>query len=155
MDGILYFLNLKLSLFFRVGCRSPTFRMKLYLTTFNNNFLLLLFFCHNELHLRCFTGLKLNILFMIIEYSKRCQGIPAWSSAALLGKTWKTHSSRWHKHTFPEAFCIKYFAFNACVYYFYQTFIFPPNDSPSKTIRKYIYFFIEKALFLFKIFKFL
>ena len=42
----------------------------------------------------------------------------------------------------------------ACVSYFYQIFIFSPNDSPSKTIKN-VFYFIEKALFVLKIFKFL
>ena len=36
----------------------------------------------------------------------------------------------------------------------YQIFIFPPNDSPSKTI-KIVFYFIKKALFILEIFKFL
>ena len=42
----------------------------------------------------------------------------------------------------------------ACVRYFYQIFIFSPNDSPSKTMKNAFYF-IEKALFILKIFIFL
>ena len=38
-----------------------------------------------------------------------------------------------------------------CVRYFYQIFIFSPNDSPSKTIKN-VFYFIEKALFIFEIF---
>ena len=37
---------------------------------------------------------------------------------------------------------------------FYEIFIFLPNDSPSKTM-KYVFYFILKALFVLKIFKFL
>ena len=37
---------------------------------------------------------------------------------------------------------------------FYQFFIFSPNDSPSKTIKS-VFYFIEKALFVLDIFKFL
>ena len=37
---------------------------------------------------------------------------------------------------------------------FYQIFIFSPNDSPLKTMRN-IFYFIEKALFILEIFKFL
>ena len=37
---------------------------------------------------------------------------------------------------------------------FYQIFIFSPNDSPSKTIKN-VFYFIEKALFILEIFKFL
>ena len=37
---------------------------------------------------------------------------------------------------------------------FYQFFIFSPNDSPSKTMES-VFYFIKKALFLLKIFKYL
>ena len=37
---------------------------------------------------------------------------------------------------------------------FYQIFVFPPNDSPSKTM-KYVFYFIKKALFVLEIFKLL
>ena len=37
---------------------------------------------------------------------------------------------------------------------FHQVFIFSPNDSPSKTIKN-VFYFIEKALFVLKVFKFL
>ena len=37
---------------------------------------------------------------------------------------------------------------------FYEIFIFSPNDSPSKIIKNAFYF-IEKALFVLEIFKFL
>ena len=41
-DGILYCLNLNLSMYFRVGSRSPvTFKTNLYVTTVNNSFRLL------------------------------------------------------------------------------------------------------------------
>ena len=43
----------------------------------------------------------------------------------------------------------------ACVrYFFFQTFIFLPNDSPSKIIKN-VFHFIKKALFILEIFKFL
>ena len=35
----------------------------------------------------------------------------------------------------------------------YQIFVFPPNDSPSKTMI-FFFYFIKKALFVFSIFKF-
>ena len=37
---------------------------------------------------------------------------------------------------------------------FYQIFIFSPNDSPLETMRN-VFYFIQKALFVLKIFKFL
>ena len=36
----------------------------------------------------------------------------------------------------------------------YQILIFSPNDSPSKTMKN-VFYFIQKALFILKIFKFL
>ena len=44
--------------------------------------------------------------------------------------------------------------FKACVCYFYQIFIFSPNDSTSKTIKN-VFYFIEKALVILEIFRFL
>ena len=37
---------------------------------------------------------------------------------------------------------------------FYQMFIFSSNDSPSKTIKN-VFYFMEEAVFVLKIFKFL
>ena len=37
---------------------------------------------------------------------------------------------------------------------FYQIFIFSPNDSPLKTMKN-VFYFIEKALFVLEIFRFL
>ena len=37
---------------------------------------------------------------------------------------------------------------------FYQIFVFPPNDSPSKTMKT-VFYFIKKALFILKIFRLL
>ena len=44
--------------------------------------------------------------------------------------------------------------FKACVRYFYQIFIFSPNDSPSKTMKSAFYF-VKKAPFVLGIIKFL
>ena len=41
----------------------------------------------------------------------------------------------------------------ACLHYFLPNFYFSPNDSPSKTMKKF--FFHLKALFVLEIFKFL
>ena len=61
-DGILYCLNLILSIHFRVRSRSPvTFKIKPCVTTVNNSFQPLPIFCHKELHFRCNIGLELNI----------------------------------------------------------------------------------------------
>ena len=45
-------------------------------------------------------------------------------------------------------------AFKACVRYFLSIFIFTPNDRPLKTMKN-VFYFIEKALFVLEIFKFL
>ena len=75
---------------FRVESRTPTtFNRKLYITTVINIFQPLPISCHKEFHIRCYIGLELNIL--------QC-----WK---------KTHSRRWPKK-FPEAFCIRFYAFN-------------------------------------------
>ena len=44
--------------------------------------------------------------------------------------------------------------FKVCIHYFYQIFVFPLSDSPLKTMKNAFYF-IEKALFVLEIFKFL
>ena len=46
------------------------------------------------------------------------------------------------------------YSIKACVCYFYQIFIFSLNDSSSKTMKN-VFYFILKALFLLKIFKFM
>ena len=96
-DGILYCLNLNLSMYFRVGSRSPvTFKTNLYVTTVNNSFRLLA--SSLMLHRR-----ELNNM--------------TWSTKILksidftLGKIWKTHPHRCPKNTFSEVFRIKYYAF--------------------------------------------
>ena len=43
--------------------------------------------------------------------------------------------------------------FKACVRYFLSIFIFTPNDRPLKTMKN-VFYFIEKDLFILKIFKF-
>ena len=136
MDGILYFLNLNLFLGFRVGSRSPIFKSKLYVTTVNNNFLLLPIICHKEFHPRCFIRLKWNIVFMIIENSKRCPGTPTWSSATL-GKHQKLILLDALK---VKVFCIIFFAFKACVRYFLSNFYFFTKWYPFKNNKKYFLF---------------
>ena len=42
----------------------------------------------------------------------------------------------------------------ACVRYFLRNFYSPPNDRPSKTAKD-VFCFIEKALFVLEIFRFL
>ena len=48
----------------------------------------------------------------------------------------------------------KNYVLKACVLYFLSNFYFSPNDSPSKTMKNAFYF-IQKALFVLEIFKFL
>ena len=61
-------------------------------------------------------------------------------------------------HAFPHSLMKNTHDLKACVYYensgFHQIFIFSPNDSPSKTMKNAFYF-IQKALLVLKIFKFL
>ena len=62
-DGILYCLNLNVSMGFKVGFRSRiTFKTKFYVTTVNNSFQQLPIFCHKKLHLRCCTKFEWNIV---------------------------------------------------------------------------------------------
>ena len=49
---------------------------------------------------------------------------------------------------------VSLFRLKACVRYFYKNFIFLPNDSPSKSMKN-VFYFIQKALFVLEIFKFL
>ena len=49
---------------------------------------------------------------------------------------------------------IIFLALQACVRYFLTNLYFSPNDSPSKTMKD-VFGFIEKALFVLEIFKFL
>ena len=42
----------------------------------------------------------------------------------------------------------------ACTHYFYQIFIFSTNDRPLKTMEN-VFYFVQKALFILEIFKFL
>ena len=53
-----------------------------------------------------------------------------------------------------QHFIKKWPLLKACVHYFLSNFYFSPNDSPSKTMKN-VFYFIEKALFVLKIFKFL
>ena len=61
-------------------------------------------------------------------------------------------------HAFPHSLMKNTDDLKACVYYensgFHQIVIFSPNDSPSKTMKNAFYF-MQKALLVLKIFKFL
>ena len=86
--GVLYCLNLNSPMHFRVRSRSPvTFNTKLYVTTINNSFQPLTIFCHKELHLRCYIGLKLIIITWPTKVLKGIGGHPppstSWLSATL------------------------------------------------------------------------
>ena len=62
-DGILYCLNLNLSLCFRFRSWSlVAFQTKLYVTSVNNSFESMPIFCLKELHLRCCIELESNIV---------------------------------------------------------------------------------------------
>ena len=50
-------------------------------------------------------------------------------------------------------FCKDSTLFKARVHYFYQIFIFSPNDSASKTMKN-VFYLIKKALFVLEIIKF-
>ena len=112
MNGILYCLNLNLSMHFRIRSGRPvTFKTKLSVTTVNNCSQLLTFFCLKELHLRCCIRLELNI---VIWFKKNLKGIkehPPMIECSV-GKLWKAHSPWFPKNTFPEVFHISCFAFN-------------------------------------------
>ena len=61
VDGILYCLNLNLSMHFRVGSQTRvTFKTKFYLVIVNS-FQSLTIFSHKELHFRYCIGLEFNI----------------------------------------------------------------------------------------------
>ena len=81
-DGILYCLNLNLSMYFRVGSRSPvTFKTNLYVTTVNNSFRLLA--SSLMLHRR-----ELNNMTWSTKILKSIEGHlpPFLLSSSLLGK---------------------------------------------------------------------
>ena len=60
-DGLLFCLNLNLSMCIRVRSRSPaTFKTKLYVTKANNSVQPLTTFYHKQLHLRSCIGLELD-----------------------------------------------------------------------------------------------
>ena len=54
----------------------------------------------------------------------------------------------------PLIIFAKHSIFKARVPYFLPNFYYQPNDSPSKTMKN-VFYFIQKALFVFEIFKFL
>ena len=109
-DGILYCLNLNLSVHFRVGSRGPvTFKTKLYVTTVNNSLQLLPVFCQKEIHLRCCIGLELNIVTKSIKILKGFRGHFSRSSATL---------GKYEKHTLQDALKIhfqRFFALSVCI----------------------------------------
>ena len=103
-DGILYCLNLNLSIRFRVGYRGPATLNAKHCNNSQQQFSATTnFFCHRELHLRGCVGLEVNI---VTWYAKILKGIGGTLPMIELnlGKIWKTHS--------PNVFRIKFFAFN-------------------------------------------
>ena len=100
LDGIIYCVNLNLSICSRVGSRSPvTFKTILW-NSQNSLQLLPIFFYYKEL--RCCIGFELNI---VAWSTKILKGIGGTSrSSATLGNM---KNSPWcPKNTFPEVFCI-------------------------------------------------
>ena len=80
----------------------------------NNNsqhsFQSLSIFGYKELHIRCCTRLKLNIVIST-KILRGIGGHSLWSSATL-GKICKTHSSRSPKKHLQSFNCIRFYAFN-------------------------------------------
>ena len=71
------------------------------------------YFCHNKLHLRCCTGLELNV---VTWFTKICSIFVTWStkiSNSIQSNPKKKKHKEQHKNMFSEVFCIK-----ACVRYF-------------------------------------
>ena len=60
----------------------------------------------------------------------------------------------WFQGTTSVLFFWQFIVFKACVCYFLSKFYLSPNDSPSKNMKN-VFYFIKKALFILKIFKFL
>ena len=56
--------------------------------------------------------------------------------------------------SFIAQFSLTLWLFKACFRYFLLDFYFSPNDSPLKTMEN-VFYFIEKALFVLKISRFL
>ena len=109
-NGILYCLNLNLSMHFRVGSRGPvTFKIKLYVTTVKYSLQLLPVFCQKEIHLRCCIGLELNIATQSAKILKGFRGHSPRSSATL---------GKYEKHTLQDALKIhfqRFFALSVCI----------------------------------------
>ena len=85
-DGVLYCLNLNSVMRSRVRSRRPLiFPAKLYLFNISQQqFSGINLFCHEELHLRCYIELELNIVTWSTKILKGI-GVPptSWSSATL------------------------------------------------------------------------
>ena len=101
-SGMLYCLNLTLSMPFRFGSRTPViFKTKLSVTSYY-------YFCHKELHLKCLR-LELNIVTWSTKVLKgiRLHHHPTPMIECSVEKIWKTHSPRCPNNTFLEVFHIK------------------------------------------------
>ena len=99
-DRILYYVNVNLSMHFRVSCR-------ICLTKVNKSFQSLSIFCLKELHLIYWIGFELNILISSTKFLKVIGG-----SLYDLEKIWKIHPPRCPKNTFPAVVRIEIFVFN-------------------------------------------
>ena len=107
-DGIIYCLNLNLSICFRVGSRrNVTIKAKLYVRTVNNNFQPLSIFCHKEVHLTCCLGLELIIVKWFTKILKGIEDTPM--TECNLGKIQKTNSPGCLKNLFSEVFHMNFF----------------------------------------------
>ena len=90
-----YCFNLNSLMHPRVRFRSLfIFSTDLHVTTVKNNFQSLIFFCHEQLHLRCCKGLELNIRTWSTKILKGIGGTPYLRIECNLGKIWKTHHPR-------------------------------------------------------------
>ena len=91
-DGILYCLNLNLSIRFRVSYRSPATLNAKHCNNSQQPFSATTnFFCHRELHLRGCVGLEVNIVTWYAKILKGFGGTLPMIELNL-GKIWKTHS---------------------------------------------------------------
>ena len=89
-------------------------------------------------------------------------GLPWWLGNAYHSKRFKNYSILrmvllcLKESCFPDCWKVSLvvLVFKACVRYFLTNFYFSPNDNPVK-IMKDVFYFIERALFVLVIFKFL
>ena len=108
-----------------------------------------------------------NIAFLVNSHIKYhlaggLFGLPWWLGNAYHSKRFKNYSILrmvllcLKESCFPDCWKVSLvvLVFKACVRYFLTNFYFSPNDNPVK-IMKDVFYFIERALFVLVIFKFL